>query len=64
VNLSQFAPFTVDGPVLMSCDRCGQGEVFGPAGPDVALTDLVAWARDHRCPAAATPAPGRVLAIA
>lgn len=57
MNLTQFARFTVDGPVLVSCDRCGEGEVFGSAGQDVGLTDLVAWAQKHVCPPAATAKP-------
>jgi hypothetical protein len=61
MNLTQFAHFTVDGPVLMSCDRCGEGEVFGSAGQDVGLTDLVAWAGKHVCRVPVTTVP---LAVA
>jgi hypothetical protein len=61
VKLSDFARYSVDGPVLTSCDRCGEGEYFGPGGEDVGLTDLVAWAQHHVCPQSATAMPAREL---
>ena len=62
MKLTDFARFTVDGPVPISCDRCGEAEMFGPAGEDVGMTDLVAWAQKHECRAAATALPGLELA--
>lgn len=61
MKLSDFARFSVaglhSGITQLSCDRCGEAEGFGIGTDDVALTDLIAWARDHRCPEAATTAP-------
>jgi hypothetical protein len=63
VKLTDFAHFSVDPPVLVSCDRCGGAEAFSPGGEDTALTDLIAWAQRRKCPAAATMPPRELVAV-
>jgi hypothetical protein len=58
-DLAHLSGFTADGPVLLTCDRCGDGEVLGSAGQDVPLSDLAIWARDHRCPGPSAEMPAR-----
>jgi hypothetical protein len=63
-DLAHLSGFTVDGPVLLTCDRCRDGGVFGPAGQDVQLSSLAIWARDHRCPGPSAEMPARELMTA
>jgi hypothetical protein len=67
VKLTDFAHFSVTsfttGATELSCDRCGKAEVYGLDGTDVGLTDLIAWAQRHKCPAAATMPPRELVAV-
>jgi hypothetical protein len=60
--LTTLAPFVAEGPVMVSCERCGTKTTLGPDGENVAVLELVTWGQQHKCPVPVSP-PARLCAV-
>ena len=53
--LARFTVTGFGGLVELRCKNCPAVKTFGDGCEDIELTEVFAWARDHRCPGAGFP---------